>query len=265
MAARVAARVAAQVAARCLPRYVGPEVSVPGRKMTQEEIKARFDAETAAAYNQRKLAWCPGYEQGMGLVLDALKLYLPPSASVLDLGAGTGNLSRRVLQAFQDCHVTLVDFSRNMLAEVPQVLAGFEGRYETRQQDLWSARFSDATYDAVVASFALHHGRGEAVYQQLYQDIFKWLRVPGIFVCYDVIDGDTRSVSDLNEAGWRQFLQSEKFSSADIERIFANYYREDSPLSLKQHLALLTGAGFDVADVLWKQFNFGVYVGAKPC
>lgn len=51
--------------------------------------------------------------------------------------------------------------------------------------------------------------------------------------------------------------------AADVEHIFSNYRREDSPLSLRQHLALLQRAGFSAADVLWKRFNFAVYVGVK--
>ncbi len=36
-----------------------------------------------------------------------------------------------------------------------------------------------------------------------------------------------------------------------------------SPLSLRQHLALLEQAGFSATDVLWKRFNFAVYAGVK--
>ena len=246
-----------------LPKYVGPDISPLDRKMTREEIKARFDAETAAVYSQRKPPWLPGYEYALKLVLEILQLYLSPSARILDLGAGTGNLSRRVLQTLTGCHVTLVDFSQNMLNEAPLVLAGFEGRYETLLQDMWNAHFPEGSCDAVVASFAIHHGRGQAVYKELYQEIFKWLRAPGIFACCDVVEGDTQAISELNEAGWRRFLRRKNFPPFEVERLFSNYRREDSPLSLKQHLSLLTQAGFTAADVLWKRFNFSVYVGIK--
>ena len=245
-----------------LPKYVGPDTCLLDRKMTQEEIKARFDAETAAVYSQRKPLWLPEHDYAMNLVLKALEPCLASSARVLDLGAGTGNLSRRILKAFKDCHVTLVDFSQNMLSEAPRVLAGFEGRYETVLQDFWGAEFPEAGYHGVVASFAIHHGRGEAVYLDLYHKIYQWLKSPGVFVCCDVVEGDTPALAEMNEEGWRQFLRK-RFPAEEVERILSNYHREDSPLSLKQHLSLLTLAGFVSADVLWKRFNFGVYVGIK--
>ena len=230
--------------------------------MTQEEIKARFDAETAAVYSQRKPLWLPEYDYAMSLVLKVLEPCLSSHARILDLGAGTGNLSCRILKEFKDCHVTLVDFSQNMLNEAPCVLAGFEGRYDAVLQDFWGAEFPMAQYDGVVASFALHHGRGEAAYQNLYQRIYRWLKSPGVFVCCDVVEGDTPALAEMNEGGWRQFLRK-RFPAEEVERILSNYHREDSPLSLKRHLSLLTLAGFSSADVLWKRFNFSVYVGIK--
>ncbi len=231
--------------------------------MSQEEIKARFDAETAAAYSQRKPLWLPEYEYAMSLVLQVLGSYLPASAQLADLGAGTGNLSRRVLKALPDSHVTLVDFSQNMLNEAPRLLSAFDGRYRIILEDFWRAEFPAGEYDGVVTSFALHHGRGEAAYEDLYRKIYRWLKAPGIFVCCDVVEGDTRTIAEMNEAGWRGFLQKRDFAAEDIERIFSNYRREDSPLSLRQHLHLLARAEFSAADVLWKRFNFAVYVGIK--
>ncbi len=247
-----------------LPKYVGPEISSVERKMTQEEIQARFDAEVAAAYSQRKPVWLPEYDQALGLVATALKPYLAsrPAAHVLDLGAGTGNLTRRILRAFKNSFVTLVDFSQNMLDEAPHVLAEFPGRYEVQKADFWQVDFPASKFDAIVSSFALHHGRGDAVYQSLYRKVYNWLRSPGIFVCCDVVQGDTPEIAALNENGWRQYL-SHRLSAADIERMFSNYRREDSPISLRKHLAFLDQAGFGKADILWKRFNFAVYVGVK--
>jgi tRNA (cmo5U34)-methyltransferase len=249
-----------------LPRYVGPEVDVgtDGRKMTQEEIKARFDAESAAVYSRgRGLPWLPEHGAVMSLLIETLRAYLPACARVLDLGAGTGNLARRILRAFPDAHVTLADFSPNMLGEAPRVLKPFAGRYETVLADFWQGQFPEAAYDGVVSSFALHHGRGAAMVGDLYRKVYRWLKTPGVFLCCDVVEGDAPELAQLNEAGWRGFLQQRKFAVEQIEHIFSNYRREDSPLSLRQHLALLERAGFSAADVLWKRFNFAVYVGVK--
>src|SRR5512143_3620791 len=90
------------VVEKILPKYVGPAASKFSGKMTQEQIRERFNAETAAAYSQRKPVWMPEYASSLGLVAKVLRPHLAcmKAPRVLDLGAGTGNLSRKVLEAF---------------------------------------------------------------------------------------------------------------------------------------------------------------------
>ncbi|HTX92979.1 MAG TPA: methyltransferase domain-containing protein [Anaerolineales bacterium] len=232
--------------------------------MTNEEIRARFNAEVAEAYSQRKPVWLPEYDKVLGLVVKVLEPILAgqETVRVLDLGAGTGNLSRRILKSYKNSRVTLVDFSQNMLDEVPNVLSSFASRYEVRQADFWQMDDPAGEYAAVVSSFALHHGRGDEVYRSIYRKIHAWLKPGGMFACCDVVDGDTPELAALNLAGWRQYLNG-KLTPEHVERMFANYRREDSPISLRKHLSYLAEAGFEATDVLWKRFNFAVYVGIK--
>lgn len=248
-----------------LPRYQGPDTRALGRKMTKAEIRARFEREDAVTYNQRKRLWLPEDAFATQLMLDFLRFSLasPERRHVLDLGAGAGGFSRHILQAFPNCEVMLVDFSPNMLSAVPQTLAEYPGRWATLVADFWETDFPQGSFDAVVSTFALHHGRGAAVYGRLYSRIYAWLKPHGVFVCHDVVEGDAPILSSLNENGWREYLESHEFSPQDIERIFSNYACEDSPLSVRQHLRLLESAGFAAADVLWKQYNFAVYAGMK--
>ena len=39
--------------------------------------------------------------------------------------------------------------------------------------------------------------------------------------------------------------------------------REDSPLSLREHLRILNVCGLTQVDVVWKKHIFGLYVGVK--
>lgn len=253
------------MASRDFPRYTGPDTRALGRKMSLEEVRGRFEDQDASVYGQHIRRWLPGDRQMMQVMLDVAAPYLSAQdqARVLDLGAGTGRSALGMLQACDGCHVTLVDFSPNMLSAVPRMLAGFEGRYSVVQADLWEAEFPAGEFDVVVSSFALHHGRGEAVYGRLYRSAYRWIKPRGIFASCDVVEGDSPFLSMMNETGWRTYLRRKGIPREDVERLFINYRCEDSPLSLRQHLALLTAAGFQAADVLWKRLNFAVYVGLK--
>ncbi len=252
------------VAENILPKHARSAASKFTGKMTQEQIRERFNAEVAAAYSQRKPVWLPEYAGSLSLMTKALKPCVASvkSPRILDLGAGTGNLSRTVLEAFTTSQVTLVDFSENMLAEVPNVLAAFPGRYAMCQADFWQVEFPRGSFEAVVSSFALHHGRGETVYQKLYKKVYSWLKPGGVFACCDVVEGDTPEVDALNIAGWRRYL-SKTLSTAEAKGMLSHYRREDSPISLRKHLTLLEKAGFSSMDILWKRFNFAVYMAVK--
>lgn len=245
-----------------IPKYIGPEISDSKTKMTREEIKTRFDMETASLYSQRNPLWLPDFEYSFALIARAIQPYMPAHAMVLDLGAGTGNLSRTVLEAYNDCRITLVDFSDNMLSEVPHVLSAFKGQYNIQVNDFFTMDYPEKQYNCVISSFAIHHGRSQDIYKHLYQNIYHCLAAPGAFICCDVIEGDNKGLTELNEEGWRNFLKN-NFSDKEIVQILSNYHHEDSPLPLRKHLELLIQTGFSTADVLWKQYNFGIYMAIK--
>ena len=243
-----------------VPRYVGPEAA--GRLFTRDEVKARFDAETAAAYSQQDPVYLPEYATALSLLIDAISDGLPDAPRILDLGAGTGNLARRILHRLPQCTVTLLDFSRNMLNSAAEVLAEFKGRYAIQCADFFTAQFPEASFDAVVSSFAIHHARGAEEYARLYGMIRNWLRPGGVFACCDLVTGATPHWAQMGEAGWRAHLQPH-FDEATIERIFQNCRNEDTPLSLSGHMACLAEAGFAGADVLWKRHCFAVYCAQR--
>jgi tRNA (cmo5U34)-methyltransferase len=230
--------------------------------MTKEEIKSRFDKETASAYSQQDPVFLPDYAATFDLLVDCVLDKRKRKMAVLDLGAGTGNLALRLLRKNKDCFVTLVDFSQNMLDAVSGVLAEFKNRYELICDDFNNVGFKSASFDAIISSFAIHHTRGKKAYTGLYGKIYTWLKPGGLFACVDVVNGFNQSWTKVNENGWRNYLLG-RFDAQRVEQIFANYRAEDSPMSLPEHLSSLKKAGFEQADILWKRYNFALYCAKK--
>lgn len=246
---------------RITPRYIGPDTSKRTEKLSRAEIQGRFDKEVAALYSQRDPIWLPEFRQMFALVPELLKPYLKSDAVILDVGAGTGNLSRTVFEAIPGVKCVLMDFSANMLSAAPLVLSAFADRFETLVADFMDADFGTAKYDAIISSFALHHCRGKAEYAPLYQKFAHALKPGGVFVCCDVVAGADETLSLINENGWRAFLIEQGLEPAEVERILSNYHVEDSPLDIPAHLILLKEAGFKTVDVVWKRSNFAIYIG----
>lgn len=233
-------------------------------KDSYEDIKARFEAENAATYGQSMSRWIPEFEHAQGLMGDCVSIRLPERAKGVDLGAGTGRVSGMLLERFPDLRLVLVDLSPNMLQEAERKLAGQGDRCEFRVHDMFleSLDFENGSLDFVVSSLAISHAQRIDVYERLYTRICRWLKPEGCFVCYDHVRGDSIELTALNAMGWHRLLRSTSTAEQAREGIVSTY-QEDSPLSLREHLDLLSNVGFATADVLHKRDIFAVYAAFR--
>jgi tRNA (cmo5U34)-methyltransferase len=78
-----------------------------------EHIKRAFDA-IATEYDSRREFVIPEFRQFYTAVVWAAESSVP-EPEILDIGAGTGLLSSRILRKFPNAHMTLLDISENML------------------------------------------------------------------------------------------------------------------------------------------------------
>jgi tRNA (cmo5U34)-methyltransferase len=233
-------------------------------KFSYHDIKARFEAEPAAAYGANMASWIPDFAYTHQLLLESIALHLPPNGSVLELGAGSGRVSQLLLETFPDVHLTLVDISANMLGEAMRQVASYADRCQLTVHDIFDAGldFPAHSFDGVVSVFAICHAQGRDVYEQLYRRIYHWLKPQGYFVCYDHVLGATFELTALNALGWHRLLCTTQTAEQAKEGIVGTY-QEDSPLSVWQHLDLLSAVGFGAVDVLYKRDIFAIYAGIK--
>lgn len=233
-------------------------------KYSAQDIKARFEAVPASSYGENMAGWIPDFEYAHQLLLDSIAIHLPFQAVGVELGAGSGRVSELLLNAFPNLQLTLVDISANMLSEAEKRLVAYAGRCRFKVRDMFDAslEFPTDSLDCVVSVFAVCHAQGIAVYEQLYQRIYRWLKPGGYFVCYDHVLGDTFPLTALNALGWHRLLVTNQSAGQAKEGIVGTY-QEDSPLSLRQHMTLLATMGFAATDVLYKRDIFAIYAGIK--
>ena len=101
---------------------------------------------------------------------------------MLDLGAGTGETSRRYLEAHPDVRVVAVDASEAMLRIAADVLGAQAELRQGRLEDQLPA----GPFDLIVSGLAVHHldGAGKA---DLFTRIAERLATGGRFVMGDVV------------------------------------------------------------------------------
>jgi tRNA (cmo5U34)-methyltransferase len=175
----------------------------------------------------------PDYERLQDELVHATRGTSPKA--ILELGTGTGETARRVLDAHPGAHLLGIDASADMLAMAREALAGRDATLELgRLED----GLPQGRFDLVVSALAVHHldGPGKA---ELFTRIAELLADGGRFVLADVVvpvDG-AEAVTPLD---------------AEIDR----------PSSVDDQLRWLHDAGL-MASVAWLSRDLAVLVALR--
>lgn len=150
----------------------------------------------------------------------ALVERLKDGATVLDIGCGAGvPIARTLSRRFR---VTGVDVSSKMLKLARRNVP--EGEFIC--QDVMSADFEDASFDAVVAFYSIFHIPREE-HEALFRNIRQWLKPGGYFLC------------TLSRQDDPAYTEDDFFGET---MYWSNY-------ALPQSLATLEKVGFEVVEV----------------
>jgi tRNA (cmo5U34)-methyltransferase len=109
--------------------------------------------ESADTCDQMRRRLIPAFDHLYGTVTDALHLGVRAPHRVLDLGAGTGLLSEKILAAHPEVELTLHDGSEAMLEHARKRI-GDGARYVVGNL---SDPLPRGDWDAVVSALAIHH------------------------------------------------------------------------------------------------------------
>jgi tRNA (cmo5U34)-methyltransferase len=103
----------------------------------------------------------PGFDDLQAASIEAIPF---PPARVLDLGIGTGETSRRLLEAYPEARITGLDSSPDMVFRAREM--GIEVRLARMEDPL-----PDGPWDLVIAVLSVHHLRSDQK-----QDLFRRVR-----------------------------------------------------------------------------------------
>jgi tRNA (cmo5U34)-methyltransferase len=153
---------------------------------------------------------------------------------VLELGVGTGQTSRRVLDLHPGAELVGIDESAEMLAVASADVATADLRVSRLEDPL-----PEGTFDLVVSALAVHHldGAGKA---DLFGRLANRLRPGGRFVLGDVVVPE---------------------DPADVVTPIDGVY--DQPSTIDDQLRWLGSAGLD-AEVVWARQDLAVIVADSP-
>lgn len=227
--------------------------------MRENNSRAVFDA-TAATYDRDRIKLIPGHE---AFYAAALELVPTDAMRIVELGAGSGLFSAMLRAAFPEAHLTLIDFSENMLALARQRLgSNSDAPQITYSLADYTTEPLPAHSDAIVSSLSIHHLEDDRK-RALLPHIFAALRPGGLFINADHIAGPTRELEEIYQLRW---LANIRALGATEQQIADSLYRqqEDRRTPVAAQLAWLRDACFTKVDCWYKHSSFAVMSGTRP-
>lgn len=225
-----------------------------------ENVKKHFEEE-AEQYDGIIKNIIPYYRQMVEAVVNTIPFGYTSDIKVLDLGCGTGTIASAVKNAFPNAKLTCLDISGKMLQIADSKINGAQ---ETTyiNSDFHEFNF-DKKYDAVVSSLALHHLVTREDKFDFYRKIYSGLNNGGAFVNADVVLASTDILQKRYMEQWKDFMCMNVTKDEVENKWIPTHYEEDRPVSLMEHIEMLKEIGFADIDVVWKYYNFAVYMAVK--
>ncbi|UTB33432.1 MAG: class I SAM-dependent methyltransferase [Methanobacterium sp. ERen5] len=119
-----------------------------------EHVKEHFEEE-AKEFDDTIIKLIPMYSQMIESMIFTIPQDVSDEFKVLDLGTGTGNVSKAIKEKFEHASIDCIDIAEKMIEMAKIKLEGYTDiHYYTG--DFYEFEFEEK-YDVVVSSLALHH------------------------------------------------------------------------------------------------------------
>lgn len=226
--------------------------------MSNEALKEKFN-ENAEKYDKIRKLIIPCFDDLYNITKN-LANSKKDNPKILDLGAGTGLLTKYLFEKYSDAEFTLIDLSEEMLKIAKNRFQSYDNfKYITA--DYLEHYFEDS-FDITVSSLSIHHLEDRDK-KKLYRKVYDALNPDGIFLNADQVVGPTPNSDKTYQRNWMEKIDKNKFRGPEkdtaIERM-----KFDKPATLENNLKWLIDCGFEDVDVYYKYYNFCIFYAKKP-
>ena len=215
---------------------------------------------TPAAYDRKIRTLIPLYDELIAEAARALDHAGRPVRQIVDLGIGTGALTRACLERAPRARVWGIDADAAMMGMVGARLGHRRARVTLVEGSFLDTPLPRA--DAIVATYALHHIRSRRAKLAFYRRCRRALRPGGVLISGDCAPASTPSGFARDLDVWFTHLARTFGTRARARRVYESWAEEDVYVPLADELRLLARAGFKT-DVPWRQSPFAVMVGVR--
>jgi tRNA (cmo5U34)-methyltransferase len=226
--------------------------------MEIDRIAQRFD-EAANKYDSQRRFFIPCFDDFYKTSISIFSKMRSDFKSILDLGAGTGLLTRYLHEIFPQAHFTLVDISEGMLDIARSRFCGFD-QFDFLISD-YSSELPIGKFDLAASALSIHHLSNEDKLK-LYRKIHDSLNENGYLLNLDQFNASSNLVNSTFNKWWYEHIRKSGISCEESAEWLKR--RElDRENTISQTLDLLRVAGFKTVDCIYQYMKFAVIIAVR--
>ena len=226
--------------------------------MNTDKITEQFN-KIAEEYDSRRRTFIPCFDDFYKTSISFLSYCRNDFNNILDLGAGTGLLTKYLYDIYPNANYTLADISEQMLDVARKRFADLPNfSYDVFD---YTKVFPEFKYDLIASALSIHHLHDEDK-AKLYVKIYHALEEGGYFINLDQVRPVSESMNQLYEGWWADYIKQGNLSAEEITGLKTRRAldREDT---IAGSISKLKNAGFKIAECFYSYMKFSVIIAVK--
>lgn len=226
---------------------------------SQQNILSHFD-ELADEYDEFTKG-IPNYREMMEVIQEVFNQWnrTDELGSVLELGTGTGQLGRAVVDAYNPDVYRGLDGSENMVDRTQSTFSDYEGtttiEIDRREFSTWEPSRS---YDLIYSSLAVHHLTNPGKFD-LFETIHEALNPGGHFLLCDVFRR-RKGLLDFYRIIKQNRLLAGGLSEEEAGKHWESHVPNRTLLDWENFHSGLEEVGFTAVDCVWRDMYRAIFI-----
>jgi ubiquinone/menaquinone biosynthesis C-methylase UbiE len=230
-----------------------------GQTMDVDKIKDLFNS-NAVKYDSQRRSLIPCFDDFYIRSVSLLKTYKDKFSNIVDLGAGTGLLTKVLYEMYPNANYTLIDISNDMLNIARERFIGLDNF--TFLETNYIENIPVRNCDLICSSLSIHH-LDEIDKKNLYKNVYSKLDKDGCFINLDLFNAKFEKINNLYNTWWMEYIANSNFFEEKKEEEWIESRKLDKENTIDETISLLGQSGFETIECIYNFMKFGVIIAVK--
>jgi ubiquinone/menaquinone biosynthesis C-methylase UbiE len=226
--------------------------------MDLNKIREQFNS-IAEKYDRHRRCFIPCFDDFYVRSVSLLKYFDNGFANIVDLGAGTGLLTKAIYEIYPESNYTLIDVSTDMLDVAKKRFHGLNNF--TFMEYNYAEDIPVENCDLICSALSIHHlDNGDK--GKLYKNIHSKLNANGCFINHDQFTAKSEILNDMYDKWWQDYIINSGITYGE-DTSWQERRKLDRENTVDETMELLRSAGFGNVECAYNFMKFGVIIAVK--